>query len=80
MKEIASVRLIPCCCPTPANVERMNNMHKLVHTKSRSALKHARVAKLLFCYVNICACLTTSMWISAWWKICPDVRARLRRS
>ena len=48
MKEMISP-LTCCCCPTP----RMSSeWHKLVHTKSRSALKHA-VAKLLFW---ICAC------------------------
>ena len=28
-------------------------MHKLVQTKTRAALKHERVVKLLFCYVNM---------------------------
>ena len=51
LREIA-VRVLSCC-PTSACVERMNSMHKLVQTKTRAALKHERVVKLLFCYVNM---------------------------
>jgi hypothetical protein len=39
--------------PTAAPVERMNSMNKLVQSKARAALKHKRVVKLLYCYVNM---------------------------
>lgn len=51
LKDIA-IRVLSCS-PTSAVVERMNSMHKLIQTKTRSALKHDRVIKLLFCYVNM---------------------------
>ena len=39
--------------PTACPVERMNSMNKLVQSKARAALKHKRVVKLLYCYVNM---------------------------
>jgi len=39
--------------PTSCSVERMNSIHKRVISKGRAALKHERIVKLMFCYVNL---------------------------
>ena len=36
-----------------ADVERMCKAHNVIHTKTRNRLKHARVKKLLYCYINL---------------------------
>mmetsp|Transcript_43221 Transcript_43221/g.112023 ORF Transcript_43221/g.112023 Transcript_43221/m.112023 type:complete len:318 (+) Transcript_43221:761-1714(+) len=51
LSEIA-VRVLSLA-PTATPVERMNSIHKLIQTKGRAALKHQRVVKLMFCYVNM---------------------------
>ena len=48
----ASIRILSCS-PHAAVVERMNSMHKLIQSKTRAALKHERVVRLLYCYVNM---------------------------
>ena len=36
-----------------ADVERMCKAHSIIHTKTRNRLQHARVKKLLYCYINL---------------------------
>ena len=36
-----------------ADVERMCKAHNVIHTKTRNRLQHARVKKLLYCYINL---------------------------
>jgi len=53
-KKLAEIAIrILSLAPHAAPVERMNSIHKVIQTKGRAALKHPRVVKMLYCYVNM---------------------------